>query len=268
VSFYLTRDVPAYWQADLDRLHPGENVSRLVLHWYAGFRYDPVQRWAIWEVLPATHVGKILEDEKKRGAPTSLTRSLWDAVQGPDPRTVGKWVKGRWHSDSLVSRAQWDLHKQTGGLPFLCWIIEGRHGGHAWQFGMFEQAFLLSLGTSPDLVQALVEAWPNPGSLPYAEYDSRVFHALAERDLLAQWRKSLAWEDRANRTEAGLILDGEKAQRREDMMMRTLRWLDGQIGDAVSDIPRKLLPQWSDFQQSATAAPDEAAAATQILENP
>lgn len=270
-SFEWTRRVPPEWQEDLSLLSPGENVSSLHFSWLAGTPDDPVQRWVIYEVLPASAVGRIIEQEQRLNLHDTLTQNLWAALKGPDPRTVGKWIPQktggrRWVSKSLVSRNAWDLHKTTGGLPFLSWIIEGDRGGHSWQFGTFEAGFLVAAGVEPPVVQELCEAWPNPGSMPYAPYDRRVFHALAERDLLRKWRESLAWEDRANRTEAGLVLQGEAGARREDMMRRVMSWMDNQIGEAVSDIPRSLLPQWSEFQQTATA-PDHEAAAQQVITN-
>jgi hypothetical protein len=269
--FQHTRAVPPEWAADIDRLNLGENISQLRLSWLAGMPYEPCQRWVLYEILPGHAVGKILEQEQKLGIRDSLTEGLWQALEGPDPRTVGKWIRApklaggrRWVSQSLVSRNAWDLHKETGGLPQLCWIIEGEHGGHTWQFGNFEAGFLIAAGVPPDDVQQLAELWPNPGSQPYADYDQRTFQALAERDLLRQWRSSLAWEDRSDRTQAGLILMGEAAHRREDMMARVMRWMDNQIGDAVSDIPRRLLPQWSQFAQ-VDGAPDEEQAHTQVV---
>src|SRR5205814_8446094 len=59
----------------------------------------------------------------------------------------------------------------------------------SWNFGPFERAFLLEAGTDPELIQALAEAWPNPGTLPYAEYDNRTRDMLMERDLLRQWKQ-------------------------------------------------------------------------------
>lgn len=268
-SFEWTRAVPQAWADDLSLLSPGENVSSLHLSWLAGTPEEPVQRWVIYEVLPASAVGRIIAQEEHLNLHDTLTQNLWYALKGPDPRTVGKWIPRkeggrRWVSKSLVSRNAWDLHKTTGGLPFLSWIIEGDQGGHSWQFGTFEAGFLVAAGAPPDAVQELSEAWPNPGSQPYAPYDSRVFKALAERDLLRKWRESLAWEDRANRTEAGLVLAGEAASRREDMMRRVMTWMDNQIGEAVSDIPRSLLPSWSDFKTTETA-PDHEAAVRDVL---
>lgn len=272
MSFHWQREVPPDWQVDLDKLAPGDRVSRLVLGWLAGFPYEPVQRWAIWEVTPASAVAKILEDEHAAGITDSLLAGIWKDLRGPDPRTVGKWRPDktlsygkRWVSKSVVSRNQWDIHQQTGGLPMLCWIIEGVHGGHSWQFGPFERSFLLEVGTDPELVQEMANAWPNPGSQPYAEYDQRVFTALAERDLLRNWRQGMPWEDRSRRTHAGLILAGSSQSQRERTMDRMTKWLDNQISDAVSDIPRSLLPQWSDLA-TVNAPPDHEAAHESLYE--
>lgn len=245
-------------------LNPGERVSRLVLHWLAGTPEEPVQRWGIWEVTPAHAMGAILEQERVAGIKDSLLGGIWKALKGPDPRTLGHWAivnkKRTWRTKSMVSREQWDLHKETGGYPLLCWIIEGEQGGHAWQFGIFEQEFLMAAGIDPELIQALRQAWPDPGSKPYAPYDNRVFKALAERDLLNQWQQARSWDARRDRTNAGLIVAGESEKRRREMQERMVRWLDNQIQDAVSDIPRRLLPAWSDFapaQESLVKLTDE-----------
>lgn len=258
LSFEWNKPVPPEWQADLDRLSPGDRVSRLVLAWLAGFPYEPVQRWAIYEITPAATIHSILEQERVAGAKNSLIHGVWNDLQGPDPRTTGEWrddhrvIGGkRWVSKSMVSRTQWDVHQQTGGFPVLCWIIEGDHGGHSWQFGQFEQGFLLEAGAAPDDVQRMGELWPNPGEKAYAPYDQRVFNALAERDLLRDWRMGMAWDDRAQRTTAGLILEGDYATRKQRTMDRMMKWLDNQIGEAISDIPRRMLPQWSDFTDAA-----------------
>jgi hypothetical protein len=41
------------------------------------------------------------------------------------------------------------------------------------------------------------------------------------------------------------------------MQERMLRWLDNQIADAVSDIPRKMLPQWSDLATTSQVGDEE-----------
>lgn len=264
MSFDWTRPVPPEWQADLDQLAPGDRVTSLKLSWLAGTPDAPVQRWVIHEITPGAAVEKILDEERRAGHSTSFLGGIWKDLQGPDPRVVGKWIpveRGssakRWVSTSMISRNQWDLHKQTGGLPLLCWIIEGAKGGHAWQFGPFERAFLLEHGIEPEIVQQMAELWPNPGSQPYADYNRLTFEALAERDLLRNWRQAMPWEDRSRRTQAGLILAGTSKDQRQRTTIKMMQWLDNQIGEAVSDIPRTLLPQWSEFGTTETAFGDD-----------
>lgn len=276
-DFAWTKPVPKAWTQDLDQLNPGENVSSLHLVWQAGFPWRPVQRFEIYEVTPAASVARIITQEQIIGVDDSLTQALWAALRGPNPRTVGKWVRDptiprhmggqRWKSASLVSQAQWYLHQRTGGLPMRAWIIEGTNGGHAWQFGQFEKAFLLASGVPAEEVEALVEAWPTPGSLPYADYDQRVFRALAERNQLADWRESLRWNDRLDRQRAPDLLDRESLSRAKDMKLRMLQWIDQQVGDVVSDVPRRLLPNRSDLRLISTDEDQDATLET-IIEEP
>ena len=257
-DFVWERPVPPEWQADLDQLNPGENVTQLRLVWQAGWPWGPVQRFEIYEIIPAETVERIIREETLLAIQDSLTQGLWKAVKGPDPRTTGRWVRDpdipwsmggkRWRSDSLVSRIQWQLYRETGGLPMRSWIIEGHQGGHTWRLGAFEQAFLLATGIEPEVVQDLTMAWPDPGSQPYADYDQRVFQALAERDQIGQWRESLRWDDRVGRDVALDLLDTEAKDHHRSMMERMYKWIDHQVGSIVNDIPRTQLPNWSDFE--------------------
>lgn len=247
-SFQWTRKVPKAWQKDLDQLAQGERVSSLHLTWQAGWPWSPVQRWEIYEVVPKETIARILTQEDLLGITDSLTRGLWNAVRGVNPRTDGRWVVDpdipqhmggkKWRSNSLVSQTQWLLHQQTGGMPHRCWIIEGNRGGHALRLGSMEKSFLLASGVEPEDVQKLADAWPNPGDLPYAEYDSQTFNALAERDRLLAWKLSKPWDARVDRQTAMDLVLSERATRHEDVMKRVVKWIDHQIGGFVSDIPR------------------------------
>ncbi len=258
-GFEWERTVPLEWQTDLDQLNPGENVTTLKLVWQPGWPWGPVQRFEVYEIIPAATIERILREEAIRWIQDSMTQGIWKAVKGPDPRTVGQWVRDpdipwsmggkRWRSDSLVSHTQWQLHRDTGGLPTRSWIIEGDQGGHAWRLGEFEQAFLLSTGTEPELVQDLTMAWPDPGTQPYADYDQRVLDALAERDQITQWRESLRWDDRVGRDVALDLLDKESKDRHRSMMERMHKWIDHQVGSIISDIPRSQLPALSEFER-------------------
>ena len=253
--FAWTRRIPAAWQESVARLSVGENVSRLWLAWLPGTPYAPIQRYAVYEVLPESMVGAILAREELMGHRDSLMAGRWGTrcgVRGPDPATIGQWVRDpavpmsynngkRWRSTSMVSRTQWLIHREIGGLPLLFWIIEGDRGGHMWHMGEFERAFLLSTGLAPDAADALAEAWPAPGEQPYAEYDNRVFHALAERDRLAQWTQSKPWDQRVRGDVAPDLVIKEHADRAREMRERIMKYIDNQIGDFVSDLPRATL---------------------------
>lgn len=273
--FAWNKRVLPEWQAELDRLSVvGENVSRLWLTWLPGTSYAPIQRWAIYEVVPASTIARILRQEELLGITDSITAGVWGTkygVRGPDPLTVGVPVMDpsvpggkRWRSTSMVSRAQWLVHQQTGGMPYLCWIIEGDRGGHAWHLGQLEQALLLASGADPNAVSNLMEAWPAPGDQPYAEYDNRVFNALAERDRLQQWRQSKPWDQRSDRDTAQGLTMTEKATRHTAIMERVMKYIDNQVGDFMSDLPRATLAQLpkADFGTD----PDLDGSAQQLLE--
>jgi hypothetical protein len=274
-DFVYTREVPKAWTDDLARLNVGENVSSLHLIWQAGMPWRPVQRWEVYEVLPATAVDRILTQEQILGKTDTLTQRLWRDLKGLNPRETGRWIPDnsvpqhmggkRWKSFSIVSQEQWLLHKQTGGLPTRSWIIEGTAGGHAWQFGQFEKHFLLACGTDPETVEQLVDLWPVPGSLPYADYDQRVFNALAERDQLNTWKESLRWQDRNDHAVAADVLDRASRHRHRDMQSRMMTWIENQVGAMVSDIPRSRLPQWSDFRTVEKPAEDQDTVLESIL---
>lgn len=272
--FVSACDVPHGWQADLDRLNPaGECLTKLRLHWYAGIEYQPVQRWAVWEIIPAALWARILDDEAHAGISRdeSMTWYLLEDLRGPDPRTWGEWVPchcgphmpcrhpraRKWVSQSAVSRAQWELYRETEGIPRLTWVIQGDRGGHAWQWGPIEYAWLLSTGITAHQAHQLMDAVPDPGSLPYAPYDQRVYHALAQRDKLRDWRQSLSWIARTGRSRAGLVMQGDQRHHRMEFNRLMLRFLENQIADAVSDIPRRLLPHWSDMPTTDTVPDHE-----------
>lgn len=260
-AFAWTKPVPKHWQQDLSRLNVGDNVTSLHLQWLAGWPWAPVGRWVVYEVTPAKNVQRILDQEELCGIYDSPTRGIWQALKGPDPRTVGRWVVDKtvpahmggkkWRSSSLVSQNAWRLHRSTGGLPQLVWIIEGTNGGHAWQLGNLEKKCLSIMGVDMDDIQRMSEAWPNPGDLSYAEYDQRVFNALAERDKLASWDKAIRYDDRLDRYHAADILTAEDKQLHRDMMQRVFKWIDNQVGAVVSDIPRSRLPSRADLRAAS-----------------
>jgi len=228
-----------------------------VLVWLAGKDYEPVQRWGVYEIVPAEMVrGLLRQDTNPYTGKTnedSVLWHLWQDLEGPDPATWGEWrpdktvpTGRRWHSASLVSRTQWLVHQRTGGLPTLVWIIQGSRGGHMWQVGQQEMAWLESFGLSREQVDTVADAIPLPGALPYAPYDQRVFQALATRDKLRTWAGD--WQARsATKSRAGLVVAGDRTSRRHAYNRQMLAWIETQIEDALLDIPRHRLPGRSDL---------------------
>lgn len=220
----------ARWQADIETVVPRtDRVPWLLLCWEPGLPYEPVGRWELREVIP-------------RSAMDWLPDGVLDALQGPNPRTVGVWHTGddgikRWISDSLVSLAQWTVYQQTGCYSSRWWIIQGMTGGHRLKWGPVERAFWKMQG------KAEVEL-PAPGALPYAPYDERVKAQIVRADRMRQWKQALAWDQRATdkRQAAKFVTEHRQAVQRE--MNRTmLEFMDEQVKAAVSEVSRKGLAQ-------------------------
>jgi len=179
---------------------------------------------------------------------------LWEireALEGPDPRDEGKWRLDRfgakyrdengdpeWLSDAIISQKQWLLYKETGCYSQRFWIVQGAGGGHPIQYSVPEQSYLESTGREKDA--------PAPGSLPYAEYDQRVFSRIAERDRLLRWKQALGWDQRAEeKNRAGLWVRRDRKAEEEKWAKAMVAYMDNQIEEAVSDVPRSMLPEFA-----------------------
>lgn len=229
------RVCPPAWQAELEAIVPrSDRVSWLKIAWHPGIFYSPLSRWVIYE----------LEPNLDRIGPEILAD-----IQGASPRSRGSWVPDpsipeslgghRWVSDSLHSLTQWELFRATNCYPVLFWIIQGHNGGHVWRLDRIKQRFMLAInGTDV----------PNPGDLPYAEWDQRVAQQIIRYDRLRKWTQARAWDSRGTtRTDAGLIVHKEAFITEQQYTDEMLKWLDGQIHDAVSDLPASMVPAMSDL---------------------
>lgn len=239
-----TREPDPAWQAELEQLAPRiGNSNWLKIHWFAGWDYEPVQRWRIFEMVPAPF----------RGVPEEILEDL----QGLDPRHPenGKWITGgykvlteepdtvekRWCSWSSVDFDQWTLFQETHCFAVPVWIIQGDKGGHRWRLSTAEIGILEEGGIkSPEL--------PLPGDLPYADYDRRTFAQLAEFDRLRKWNMNTSWDDRGmTKTVAGLWVRGERQAAEQEYNKRLMVHLEGQIENAVGQMSRQSLPGFSDL---------------------
>jgi hypothetical protein len=241
------------WQAMLDAIAPpATRVPWLKLVWLAGEVYEPIQRWAIYEMIP--NLG--LLGPKRPGEKREET-ILGEFMDHPPPRWRGKWVEDpdvaggkRWQSESLVSRLQYELFQQTRCAPSLLWIVQGANGGHLY--------------TLPPHANAVWEreagqSWPAPGDLPYAEPDVRTFTALLERDRLRRWEERVGhWERRYGARDGSIDWERaiySKGQTLQEEMIElrhsSMRWLDEQMYQVQQTLSLK------EAQEALDQAPSE-----------
>lgn len=213
----------------------------LWLAWLPGEDYEPVQRWALWEIIPR-YAAHALVIREKRDSGSSFTEEILLELEGPSPRESGHWKSEptlpggrRWMSNSIIDLRQWQIHREVnGGIPQLYWIIQGERGGHKRQLSTAERRLLRSQGLQPTV--------PLPGDLPYAPFDGRVMHKIRQRDKLHQWDERWGGARWENRTESM----GEAAQvnrETQQTMKRQARWallgwLEEQIAPAVDQMAR------------------------------
>lgn len=215
-EFYETREPEDEWVRQLAAFTPPNAVvPYLVLHWKAGSREQPCQRWVIYEMVPLRLVDPVLVDE----------------LEGPDPSTVGQWSQHgprRWMSSSMVSHDQWVLYRKYSefkAYPLLLWVIQGTEGGHRWMLSP-QESKILRMRHLPDDV-------PAPGDLPYADFDRRVIDMLAVRDRL----KKVDIEKRTATRSRALVSAGEDRLIREiEGRAELLKWLERQVRQSVDSL--------------------------------
>ncbi len=221
MQFAHARHPDPQWRARVEAIAPrNPRVAWLHVVWLPGEVYAPIQRWGIYEMHPNLDVvGPELVAEFHR----------------PPPRDRGQWVPApgvpggkRWHSESLVSRLQYDLFQQFHCWPQLTWIVQGDRGGHEWALTQPEEA-VYRLRTGMD-------HWPVPGELPYAPLDQRVVDALQRRDKLRRWEAQMGeWEKRFADGGAPALADAafwagrDLDEERIELNHAVMKWLDEQF---------------------------------------
>ncbi|KKL70080.1 hypothetical protein LCGC14_1829560 [marine sediment metagenome] len=241
-----TRDPDPAWQADLERLAPRSDRNNwLKIHWFAGWDYEPIQRWRIFEMVPNPERFDGLEEivnDLKGMSPRDPDNGLWVTEGFKVLEEESDTVRRRWRSWSTVDFDQWTLYQETGCLANPAWIIQGSHGGHRWRLNRAELGVFEAHGISEP-------EFPLPGDLPYAEYDQRTFVQLAEFDRLRQWKQSLSWDERMEKNKAGLWVNREKRADEQEYNKALMKWIDTQVENAVDDLSRVNLPCPSDMLQ-------------------
>lgn len=229
--FHWTREPEGNWLTRLRQITPVTRQTEwLRLVWMPGELYQPVQRWVLYLMTPRLD---------------RCPEHLLEQLEGPDPRTLGRWVRDagypdgrRWHSEVEISRMQWLLYRQTRGMgtgwrawlepgcfPKLYWIIQGSEGGHKWKLSPTERQMLRLRGLDRDV--------PAPGDLPYVEPDERVWSMIETMDRLRdrQFRMRIDQQNRGRLTnaEAGRLVRQERAKEEQQFRWELNAWLERQV---------------------------------------
>lgn len=204
------REVPPEWAAALAAAYPHKPYEAYpLLVWEPGFDYiiegnaydEIVERWMLYHMLPIEVLdpddpqcglwNRQVMDELKGPAPESLRKTIPMPEKGP---RVVRIISGT----GVVNQRVWELYRQTGRYAIPFWCIQGQKGGTPMDYpALFRKRLLIAhLPINP----------PMPGTLCYADFDSRVLDALAgfqtarERDLDVGRKRKLVGV--LNRTEA------------------------------------------------------------------
>jgi hypothetical protein len=217
----VQRTVPKEWQRQLSELWPrSEEISWPLLIWEAGYPWEPVNRWMIYEMLPPHAVLPDILEQLMDAAPP---KGHWDAV-------LDEYIH---EDDKTITTRAWHLWReyQCWGRPL--WVIQGKNGGHKRWFNPTEKK-LLQLAGLPSEPAA-------PGDLPYAPFDNRVIAKLVQHDLLRDMSGVVrsALGKKKILTLAGTRRAEDDAAR--DFRKKLLAWLYEQIEEVAGDVTTSLL---------------------------
>lgn len=215
----------AEWQEEIDRVFaPVDRLSRLVLRWEAGDRWQPIQRFIIWQC----------EDPNTVAVPPVVRHGL----RGPHPRSKGHYCaegyclctldprkKHTYHwrgaPDTPFDRATWELWHDTRLFGRRWWTIQGPKGGHRFVLDPGEyEAKILQMKTG-------FNQTPDPGDLAFADFDGRVLEKIAAMDKVRAWTGAI---DYAARNVD--VLDKEHLDLAVAAREKLWQWMDYGIDEA------------------------------------
>jgi len=165
------------------------------------------------------------------GGRLSWLHLYWEPGDTWEP--IHRWFIGqvipRASIPNLYSKRQWEFYHDTGCLLIPHWVIQGTEGGHKYRFNRVEQNILKLKGRDPT-------PW-EPGDLPYAEPDSRMFRKLLEADLMRKFEYTTNYMEntttRLREDERTLLVE---------MRERLWDWLGEQVrepSDKIAHLQRK-----------------------------
>lgn len=232
----VPREVRQEWQRQLESIIPvSDQISHLRVRWEAGYPWQPIGRWIIWQCRPISkRVEKLVIDATGSGHTKEYQDELaispehYAALEGPHPMREGyacfdghcphgmdpnhkhvrRWVGGT--AVPNVDLGAWELYhevyNETGRKFFgkRWWVIQGDHGGHRY-----------SLSNAEKRLATMAANWHQPGmpkigELPYAPFDRRVLEHVYREDKVRRLAKSCA--DFALRTATDVQADLDAIQ--------------------------------------------------------
>lgn len=184
---------PAEWETRLRALSPVSQEHS----WLYGAWLNIAQRWVLYECVPYS-----LIPEGKRvqlmGTP------YWEM---PKHLRAGR--------KQAVTAFQWEMYRthKVWARPF--WVIQGNAGGTPAKYTEIEEAILQAKGESTEP--------PEPGSLPFAEWDTRVESQIRARDRLTKMQSRL---DRIRATADTDALKAEQVMAEEMFRKEFWSWFE------------------------------------------
>lgn len=168
------KEVPKEHEARLAEFSPQtEHFTWLKLIWEAGYPWEIVERYMIYQMVPRRAVIPEILEQLEHPLPPSKMGNYYDTV-------LQEFVR---NEDCLITERAYWLFRETGcwGRPY--WVIQGKKGGHKRWYSPTEKKFLKLAG--------LPHEPPAPGDLPYAEFSDLTLEALKRQDALKGVQGSL-----------------------------------------------------------------------------
>ena len=181
------RPVPREWVEALAEVYPHDPMTDYpIIVWEPGYDWvlegnktnEVVERFMLYRTMPVEAFN-----------PSDATNGEWnqgvlDELRGPSPESLRQVIRmpsapipGTVRiipGTGIVNQRTWEIFRATGRYAQPIWCIQGSHGGTPMRYQPIEQMRCR--------LQGLPSQPPDPGTLPYAEFDQRVIVALKQRE--------------------------------------------------------------------------------------
>ncbi len=204
------------WQTELDRMwDPRNPASWLKIVWESGIPEVPMGRWLVYQMYPKNY----FDPDRLKFRPQGLAASRLAELRGPAPRLLNYWddVLDAYVVECMfVNQTQWDIYQETSHFGRPLWIVQGPLGGHKVEYDKLDKA-LCQMNERP-------REPPDPGDLPYAKPDWRVWAKLWELDRIQFSKASL----RMLEQNPAALTRREARETEMELRQHVWNWLDDQ----------------------------------------